>query len=449
MEKVKWNKELIFKIIFIIFVFMFCFIWSMIQPYDSAPDEYMKYDVCKYIANNGSLPLGGDESIRNPIWGISYAFQPIFSYIISAIFMKIVMVITKLTVDDFAVFVAARFVSVLSCTGTVIFIMKIAKKLFEDKKYQWMFIVFTSLLPQYVFIGSYLNNDSFAIFTISIIIYSWIIGLENKWDTKSCISLALGIGFCALSYYNAYVYILCSIIMFISSFINIKEKKFNYKDMLKKGILITIIVFAICGWFFIRNAVLYNGDFLGLRTESEYAEKYAMDQYKPSNSVAPIAVGNSLKCMLIDMKWLSMTFKSFVATFGYMSILGPWYLYRFFEIVIVLAVIGCIIDFKEIFWNKDKSKRKLHYFFIVAMILSVILSVGYSYMSDFQPQGRYIMGIIVPFTYFLVNGIKAILDKIVKNKKIKNIFVGIIIALIVVISFKALFSYIIPTYRVK
>ena len=59
------------------------------------------------------------------------------------------------------------------------------------------------------------------------------------------------------------------------------------------------------------------------------------------------------------------------------------------------------------------------------------------------------MGIIVPFTYFLVNGIKAILDKIVKNKKIKNIFVGIIIALIVVISFKALFSYIIPTYRVK
>lgn len=446
MEKVKWNKELIFKIFFIIFVFMFCFIWSMSQPYDSAPDEYMKYDVCKYIANNGSLPLGGDESIRNPIWGISYAFQPIFSYIISAIFMKIVMAITKLTVDDFAVFVAARFVSVLSCTGTVIFIMKIAKKLFEDKKYQWMFIVFASLLPQYVFIGSYLNNDSFAIFTISIIIYSWIIGLENKWDTKSCISLALGIGFCALSYYNAYVYILCSIIMFISSFINIKEKKFNYKDMLKKGILITIIVFAICGWFFIRNAVLYNGDFLGLRTESEYAEKYAMDQYKPSNSVAPIAVGNSLKCMLIDMKWLSMTFKSFVATFGYMSILGPWYLYRFFEIVIVLAVIGCIIDFKEIFWNKDKSKRKLHYFFIVAMILSVILSVGYSYMSDFQPQGRYIMPSVIPFMYFLISGLKKLIEFI----KFKYIKIGIILVFCLMwatMSVMCLTNIIIPIYR--
>ena len=59
------------------------------------------------------------------------------------------------------------------------------------------------------------------------------------------------------------------------------------------------------------------------------------------------------------------------------------------------------------------------------------------------------MGIIVPFTYFLVNGIKTILDKIVKNKKIRNIIVGIIIALIIVISFKALFSYIIPTYKGK
>ena len=95
----------------------------------------------------------------------------------------------------------------------------------------------------------------------------------------------------------------------------------------------------------------------------------------------------------------------------------------------------------------EKNKYLLNYIFILSIIIPIILSIFYSYTSDFQPQGRYIMGIIIPFTYFIVNGIQKILEKFVKSEKIRKGIVLVIMLLIIVISMKALFGYIIPRYR--
>ena len=44
------------------------------------------------------------------------------------------------------------------------------------------------------------------------------------------------------------------------------------------------IVFLVAGWWFIRSGILYDGDFLGMKTSSIYAEKYAIDELKPGAS---------------------------------------------------------------------------------------------------------------------------------------------------------------------
>ena len=49
----------------------------MAIEYNYAPDERMKMPVCEFLVKHGTLPHGGDESIRDPIWGISYAVTPI------------------------------------------------------------------------------------------------------------------------------------------------------------------------------------------------------------------------------------------------------------------------------------------------------------------------------------------------------------------------------------
>ena len=48
------------EIIFVFFMFIFFVCWAIVQPFNSAPDEEMRYQICQYIFNNGCLPQGGD-----------------------------------------------------------------------------------------------------------------------------------------------------------------------------------------------------------------------------------------------------------------------------------------------------------------------------------------------------------------------------------------------------
>ena len=456
------NKKII-KItaitLFIIYIFILCFTYSKTIPFNRAPDEQMKYDVCQYICENLKLPHGGDESIRNATWGISYAFTPILSYMFSGILMRVTMLFTN---NEFSIVVASRFISVLCMVGYTIMNIKIAGKLFKGT-YKWLFVVLVTLLPQMVYLGSYLNNDSLALFSISLIVYAWIIGLERKWDWKSCILLAVGIGICALSYYNAYGYILCSVLIYlISSYI----RKISIKEFFKKGIVITLIAFVLAGWWFVRNFILYDGDFLGLDVSREYGEQYALEQYKPSNRPTPANQNMKLETMLIDNKWIELTIKSSIGLFGYMDTTMEEGTYNTYKTIFIIGIIGAIGGWiikkivnlmqtrqraktrKEVIekekFIKIQEKKLFNIIMIICIIIPIALSLYYSYFNDFQPQGRYIMPIIIPFMYFIVKGIKNILNFIIRNIKIRNIILSIFIILWSIMPIIVYFKYIKP-----
>ena len=443
LEICKKNKKIIMTI-FLIGLFCYYLIWTVSQPYNSCPDEKMKWDICKYIAEHNSIPDGRDESIRDSIWGISYAFQPILTYMICAVFVKIASIFTT---QQFALVVAARLVSTISMTLTIYFVIKIANKLFKDKGiYQYLFIVFIAFQPITAFLASYINNDSTAILAISIIIYLWILGLESNWKTKHCILLGGAVGFCALTYYNAYGYILCSVLICLSSAV---LNKMDAKEIVKKALIVASVAFTVAGWWFVRNAIIYDGDILGTKTQNEYGDKYALEQYKPSVRKTPENSNESIWHMLNEDAWANTTAKSFVGIFGYHSILMSNKIYYSYLGLWLIGGLGCLLKFKDLFIYKkeEKSKYILNYIFVIAIIIPILLSIIYSYTSDFQPQGRYIMGIIIPFVYFVVNGIQTMLEKFIKSEKIRNIIIIMIMLLIIAISFKAIFSYVIPAYN--
>ncbi len=445
LEKCKKHKSVIIAI-FLVCLFCYYFIWTTSQPYNSCPDESMKWDICKYIFENNKLPRGEEETIRNQIWGISYAFQPILTYMIGAGFMKVASIFTM---DEFSLVVAARLVSTLSMTLSVYFVIKIADKLFKDKEiYKILFVVFIAFQPLTAFLASYINNDSTAVLATTMIIYLWILGLESNWKTKHCVLLGLAIGFCALTYYNAYGYILCSIILCL---VSVTSNKMKSKDIWQKVLIVGLVAFAFAGWWFIRNAVLYNGDILGITAQNECGDKYALDKFKPSTRMTVQKEGSSLIYMLFGMKWIVITALSFVGIFGYHSIVMSNKIYFCYLVIWVVGIVGVLMKFKELFVYKKEEKNKylLNYIFVVSIIIPILLSMYYSYASDFQPQGRYIMGIIVPFTYFLVTGIQAVLEKFIKSEKIRNVIIIALMLLIIAISFKAIFAYVIPAYRMK
>ena len=212
-----------------------------------------------------------------------------------------------------------------------------------------------------------------------------------------------------------------------------KPVKERWKEMIQKGLFILVIVCVIALWWFIRNAILYGGDFLGRQASSASAELYARYQYKPSHSKTFQKKGGSMLHMIfykpsfLEHDWLVTVLYSFVGAFGYNKI--------YLSTMIIVPYLCCLLvglilmrnccqrDF--FFWNADgtqtaltgKTKRKwskLGWFTwanVFALLIPNYLNAYYSYSSDFQPQGRYSMPMLIPLMYFVTKGVQAFLKR--------------------------------------
>ena len=155
------RHERIFEWSFFIFCFLLYFWLSLFLPYDAGPDEQMRYDIPKYIYENGHLPHGGDPAIRNIYWGISYGFTPIAGYIPGALFMRLA---SFFSTSEYVLLSAARFPSVIFSTGSVCFAYKMAKDIL-GKKWSKLFVLLFALWPEFIFISSYVNIDAMGMFS--------------------------------------------------------------------------------------------------------------------------------------------------------------------------------------------------------------------------------------------------------------------------------------------
>ncbi|URW87459.1 hypothetical protein M5E86_09010 [Blautia wexlerae] len=230
-DMLKKKKEINEKTEIFIFVFLAFILlttWAMTQPFNSGPDEQMRYYVADYIyKHHGALPGGDDPAVRNKVWGISYAYYPVVSYMVSALFMRI----SRLFADPgYSMFKIARMADVLFVTGAVYFVVKASGKLFPKEKYsrevRWLFATLAGFMPQAIFVGTYVNTDSLALLAAAMILYAWASYLREDWTWKNCILLAVGMAVCALSYYNAYGWILCSFFLLLFYGITLQRRSF-------------------------------------------------------------------------------------------------------------------------------------------------------------------------------------------------------------------------------
>ena len=341
------------KTVIILLFFAFCLFTCVYLRIQDAPDEDMRYMIPKYIYTHHALPTGTEPELRHSIWGFSYALYPYLSSIISAFFMQLASFVTT---NPTVLLLAARFTSVLAGTAFVFIVFKIGELLFKKKESVLLFAVLCSFLPQFLFICSYQNNDSLALFSIALIFYFWLRGHKDGWKISSCIGLGIGCGICALSYYNAYGYILCSIPVFLVSMGILKKRK---KEILKKFVLILGIAFLVGGWFFIRNAVIHDGDILGRETIAEQGELYAEDEYKPSQHETPAKLGLSFTETFFHFdfgngskepysNWIQNTICSFIGVFSFLTLFMDLPVYLIYIVFFFLGFLPfCILGIRK------------------------------------------------------------------------------------------------------
>ena len=284
--------------------------WACRLPLSEAPDEIIRLQVPFYIAANNVLPNGFDPSIRNGLWGISYAFTPYGSSLLSALFVKMAMM---LQLNSALQVVAARLSSCISGAMTVLILILICRELEFESIVAALSGLMLGLLPQFAFLSSYLNNDIFSALCTALVILGWLRGLRGGWLAKDCVFLGVGIGLLSLSYYFAYGLIPISIVLF---FVGARRRGLEYEVIFRRAALVFAVAFLIGGWFFVRNAIIYSGDFLGMRSYSESAELYAIDDLKPSAHMTPKLAGEQFMSPLFGTGWLLMTNKSCICYLG-------------------------------------------------------------------------------------------------------------------------------------
>jgi 4-amino-4-deoxy-L-arabinose transferase-like glycosyltransferase len=447
------RKQLIAEGCFFFLLFCYYMMWARIQPLNASPDEQMRYQIAEYIYQHGALPHGDDPAVRDAVWGISYAFNPILDYILAAAMMKLVSLVT---VKPFALLMGARLVSVLCGVGTVFFVHRIGKEVFDSSK-TWLLTVFVAMMPGAVFVTSYVNSDSLALMSTAIIVYAWICGIRRNWTYPCCVGLSVGIGLCALSYYNAYGFILCSILIFGSTLLITAGKTGDFSTFTKKGALVTCLVLFLIGWWFIRNYMIYDGDFLGRKASALCAETYAAAGYKPSDNQTPMKTGVSFFDMLtksygtVTISWIELVSRSFVGRFGSLDIAMPaWVENNYMDFIKGGFLLVWIHPWKTFALRNKKVWRKegiFHWCMLIAMIIPNILNAWYSYSSDYQPQGRYSLPMLVPLIYFVVKGYGYLLDELIKDEKIRKRVYVILCILLVALSLYVYGTVFWPAYR--
>ena len=200
------------------------------------------------------------------------------------------------------------------------------------------------------------------------------------------------------------------------------------------------VSFLIAGWWFIRNYIIYDGDILGRSTARYYAEMFAVESLKPSNRMTPLKLGYTLKYMLIDLNWIKLTCRSFFGVFGRMTIFLNDKIYYIYYTIFLSGLFGTFI--------KNRTRNKKFYLLYLCMITMCIITIGisiyYSFTSDMQPQGRYCFPMLIPLCYLITLGLDNIFNKLRGRFKILTLYS--LYFCLFSLSLYSLFFVVIPIY---
>ena len=376
----------------------------------SPPDERGRYMIPRYICRYGELPTGMEEEIRLPTYGFSYMLYNAFPYIVMGLAMQAA---GHFTSDPASLLLAARMVNVLAGLAMAYVVYRLGSLLFQKERDRWLFRLAVTFQPMNLYVHSYVNTDSFCMLSTALIVYALVLLYRNGACVRTCLILASGIVLCALSYYSAYGYILAAALLFTASFIGTKQdgcSGFDRKRFLKFGLLTAGAVLAGISWWFIRQAIVLRGDFLGLRTRDEMTAAYGIASVQKSNTFA--GRGFTFFEMIGDMIRRSLPQKlagTLIAAYGSPMTVRPasWF-YLIYAFVWGLGCAGCLAARIRMRIRREPRGWKWHLFhgcMILCAFLPLVLYLKYCYSYDYQEQGRYLLPALVPAMAYVAKGI--------------------------------------------
>lgn len=379
---------------------LYCFLCTKIglDAHTGGPDEGMRSLIPRCIVDGNFFPSGFDDCATYHLGYWSYAFYPqMLAAYLSSFFMGIAKL---LGCADSGVFVCGRLASV--CFGAICLLAvgSAVSALFRESRYREILACFVVVLlgfwPQFAFLSSYMNNDIAALAGVSLLILALIRGLKFGWSLRNVMILCLGMVIAGLGYWNAYGFILTAAVLFVATALN--QHRGNWKSALRL-ISGAVGLCSLCMMpFFIANFVRY-GDFIGMGAFHNRYMQWIMDGGEQLQH--PWTEG--WKNLLTDSVFVQWTVESFIAVFGYMTTWMPYMVYLFYIVVMSVGIGLFLGRWRE--WGRNRYSLAFIVAMLAACIITVSLFLYYTFQVDYQPQGRYIIYLLIPLVLAVTSGI--------------------------------------------
>lgn len=412
----QYKKDRFILIVYLLGFLVLALSMALFQPlantpplYGNPPDEHARYLIPKYICEHGVIPTGLEEEVRIPAYGFSYALYNAFPYIIQGYVMRFVSLFTQSRVG---LLYAARMVNVLFGLWMAVMVYLISRRVFSDRRFQWLFCFAVMYLPECVFMHTYVNTDSCCLLSTSMMVYALVCCYQEGINRKNSLWMSGGIILCALSYYNAYGYIVSCMVLFVAYFLQKRDGHwfYDWKKMLKWGCFISAVVLLGIGWWFIRSYIVLDGDILGFKTRNEMAIKYAVEDVNPLTMETYQQKGYTILQMIQERNSIENAFYSFVGVLGSVSIVGGAWFYRVYKMFFAAGSLGCFYYLANRRERSRMSWRRIcfHVNMLYCIFMPLYLMLYYAYTTDYQHQGRYLLPALIPLMYYMVRGIEAL-----------------------------------------
>lgn len=395
-----------------------CLRWSERIPFDGAPDEADHYAIQKFVAEHGRLPRYGEGEFSAHMMGTNHSrlppdtsperlqfqlhrhgryelrlpmiFSPQMPYWLAGMSMRLLggPSVTK-----------ARSFSALWIALAALCTYGAGLLLWRNPFPASVAALCFGLWPQVSFIGAYANDDAFAVFAVALLLlaFAWVRLDCLAW--KRVLFMGFAVGVVASAKY--YVYAIFPLLLVWWGDLWRRQGRVVV-PRLAAGFGCAAVVAA--PWF-IRNAVLYDGDFLGREAAARYEAQYVATLPAPvlARTVAPGAgrLGTDLlsdqrldAAELAKRDFLRTSLESFWGRFGWMnSRLDPsayiWALY-----VLAGALSLSLLALPFLPGIGPRFTAVPHLFALPYLGLLFVISLYNSLYVCYQPQGRYFLSVV-------------------------------------------------------
>lgn len=261
-----------------------------------------------------------------------------------------------------------------------------------------------STLPQFTFIGGAISNDILAALLSLATLFALSLAVE-KSTLKRWIWVGLWLGLAILAKKSCLVMIVPTLLAAMIAMPEKDASEVRLKNRIAWACVGLSVAFIICGWYFIRNQIIY-GEILASRMEE--ATNFPLVDPKPFTD------------RYFATTFIRVSITSFVGMFGWMNVPLDE------PILLLYALAGFMGIVPSLASAFDANERRV-WWMSVTTILATIAGVYVYNLTYTQPQGRLFFPCLGALSLLLAMGCRTLLSRARRNQPIIVLAIGVIL----------------------